>query len=282
MVLGHIILVSGDPIGPKEDLLLLIKEFKYFIKGAGLTSCFVGVQKETLLLLSSFGYKEFYAGEEAVVSLLEYDKSRLKRKVRRAEKHILMQGISTEVYSRSTIPAHFLDQIETLSQKWLHFKGKREIGFSMTLGRVPGIMDTDCEFVLAVQDNTIVGYLTFVPVYPSNGLSLDEMRRSEDCPNGLMEFLLLQAFAHYKTKGIGEISLNFAAFHQKEINDPGWFSHFQALLYKGLGKYLYGNNIYRFNKKFLPDWKSRYIAFEQRIHIPLYILAIARTELNFA
>lgn len=280
IVKGKIALVSGDPIGPNDDIPLLLKEFNYFVKGSNLISCFLAVNNETLENLVEMGHKHLHIGKEAIIALNNFNKSLLKKKVRRAERYILNQGVICRIYKRKDIPTQYLSQLQPIAEEWLQARGGKEKRFSMTLGRIPTDMDPDCEIVLALQNENVIGYLTFVPVYTQKGLSLDAARKRKNAPNGLIEFLLLQCLEQFKIQGINTVSLNFATFHQSTSNNYKpvlqiLYSH----LYKVLGRIYKTNNLYTFNNKFLPDWQERYIVFEKKRYLPNYLYAIVKTEL---
>ena len=279
--LAGVALVSGDPIGLAEDVRALYEEFSFFTKGSKLSTCFIGIHEKSLPLLHSFHHKTIHAGDEAIVSLDEYNKNSLKKKVRRAESHISSLGIVCKIYSRKDLPLHYLEQIYAISQEWLQQKGGKEQGFSMTLGRIPDLVDKDCEFILAIKEDTILGYITFVPSYASKSRSLDLSRRRHNTPNGLTEFLLIKAFDYYKEKDIRQVSLNFATFYKHNYQHKySLFKLLNLIAHKSLSKIYKTNNLYSFNEKFLPKWQSRYVAFEKTRFIPYYLFAIAKTELN--
>ena len=281
-ILGQIALVSGDPVGPIDDIPMLLKEFTYFVKGAKLSTCFIGVHEKSLEYLKAFNHKIIHAGDEAIVSLDTYNKDFLKKKVRRAEKYISRVGIRCEIYNRKDLPLMYLQQINTISQEWLKDKGGKERGFSMTLGRIPDLLDEDCEFILALRKDELLGYVTFVPSYASQSRSLDLSRRRQNTPNGLTEFLLIKALDHYKQENIQQVSLNFATFYKHNYHHGySLFKFFHAVVYGSLSKIYKTNKLYTFNQKFLPEWQSRYIAFEKTRLIPQYLFAIAKLELNF-
>lgn len=277
---GKIALVTGDPIGPASDISSLLKEFNYFVKGAGLTSCFLAVNYEILQNLSEIGHKYLHIGKEAIITLSSFDKNLLKKKVRRAERHILSQGIECRIYSRRDIPEQYLNQLPIIAEEWLKEKGGKEKRFTMTLGRIPMTTDPDCEIVLALQNDKVIGYLTFVPVYASKSLSLDASRKNRNVPNGLTEFLLIQSLEHFKKKGIKTVSLNFTTFQLSREDIQG--SSYKFLLthfYKFLSLIYNTNTLYKFNNKFSPSWKERYIVFEKKRYLPNYLFAIAKAEL---
>lgn len=281
IILNKVALVSGDPIGPETDIHILLREFNYFVKGAKLSTCFVGVHEKSFIFLRSIKHQFVHVGEEAIIPLADYQKKSLKKRVRRAERHIDSMGIICKIYSRKELPSKYLNQIREVSREWLMFKGGKERGLSMTLGRIPNLEDKDCEFVIALKDEKVLSYLTFVPSYASKSLSLDTSRRKKDSPNGLSEFLIIKALEYYKAKNIKQISLNFATFYKHDYrHDNSLFKILKIWIYKSLSKFYKTNKLYTFNEKFLPQWESRYIAFEKRRYIPRYLLAIARTELN--
>lgn len=278
--MGKIVLVSGDPIGPMEEIPLLLKEFSYFIKGANLTSCFLAVNKETLDTLVPLGHKQLHIGKEAVIHLTDFNKNLLKKKVRRAERYILNQGITCKIYKRSDIPTQYLTQLQEVTEEWLGEKGGKEKRFTMTLGRIPTHTDRDCEIALALKDEEVIGYLTFVPVYVAKSLSLDATRKKKQVPNGLTEFLLMQSLEYFKEKGIKTISLNFATFHHtmNDIQKPSSMI-ILSVFYQFLSRIYKTNNLYQFNNKFLPIWQERYVVFEKKRYLPNYLFAIAKAEL---
>lgn len=279
-VKGRIALVSSDPIGPKEDILLLLKEFSYFIKGAKLSSCFLAVNQETLQNLLEMGHKHLHIGKEAIVQLANFNKQLLKKKVRRAERYILNQGITCRIYKRKDIPPLYLDQLRFIDKEWLQDKGGKEKRLTMTLGRIPTEVDQDCEIVLALKDEMVLGYLTFVPVYASNGLSLDAARKKSAVPNGIIEFLLIQSLEYFKKNNYKMVSLNFATFYHTKKDLGKFFNRLVFVVpYKLLSTIYKTNNLYSFNNKFLPIWRERYFVFEKKRYLPNYIFAITQTEL---
>jgi lysylphosphatidylglycerol synthetase-like protein (DUF2156 family) len=61
-------------------------------------------------------------------------------------------------------------------------------------------------------DRPIRGVLHFVRCYGRSAMSLSFMRRDPGTPNGLTEFMVVQAVELLGQRGIEEMSLNFAAF----------------------------------------------------------------------
>jgi len=104
------------------------------------------------------------------------------------------------------------------------------------------------------------------------------MRREHDTPNGLTEFLVVQAIALLKERGSEEISLNFVAFAR-------WLHRPHGLVERALGRVVTAfdrwfqiESLYRFNAKFFPRWEPRYFLYEGALGLPRAGLAALRVE----
>ena len=148
-------------------------------------------------------------------------------------------------------------------------QGAPERGFSMAMDSLTGEHDHETLVVLARdEERHIKGVLHFVPVYGRPAMSLSFMRRDPDTPNGLTEFMVVQAAQLLKDRGVVEMSLNFAAF-AKWIHSPE--KRHERVLGRliALGnRYFQIESLYRFNAKFFPRWEPRYLVYEGALGLP--------------
>ena len=117
------------------------------------------------------------------------------------------------------------------------------------------------------------GFLHFVPTYGRAAVSLSLMRRDPETPNGLTEFMVAEAIEMLRTQGIGEVSLNFAAF-ARFIHSPK--GRVQRLFRYGLGwadAVFQIERLYRFTAKFFPRWEPRYLMYEGALGLARVALA---------
>ncbi len=276
---GTVALVGGDPIGPEECASDLIASFIEFALANGLEPCFLGVSARTVSRYSALGMGTLKIGEEAVIDLASFDVDTLKRKVRRAARHISDLGITAVTYRRDELPAPVLAQIRSISREWVRSNGGVERGFSMTLGRLPREADGDCELVVAQRGEEVLGFLSLAPVYRAGAWSLDSMRRRPDSPNGLMEFLIIRAAETYCARGCAMLSLNFATLSNAAGDiDSRAVDQTRRFLFERLSSYYQLKSLYQFNVKFAPQWSSRYLAYRDVLKIPKLALAITQSE----
>jgi lysylphosphatidylglycerol synthetase-like protein (DUF2156 family) len=129
-------------------------------------------------------------------------------------------------------------------------------------------------------DGRVGGFLHLAPAPAGGGWSLSAMRRRPDAPNGLTEFLVVEALAWAREAGASELSLNFCAFtelisEERAITLPRRFMR-RALLAADSAFQL--ERLYAFNRKFFPEWRRRYICVERFTDLPAVGLAYLHAE----
>jgi lysyl-tRNA synthetase class 2 len=104
------------------------------------------------------------------------------------------------------------------------------------------------------------------------------MRRDREAPNGLTEFMVVQAIDALKARGIEEISLNFAPF-ARLIHSPASASErVLGRVAVAADRFFQVERLYRFNAKFLPRWEPRYMIYEGLFGLPRAGLAVMWAE----
>jgi lysylphosphatidylglycerol synthetase-like protein (DUF2156 family) len=274
----NVALVGGDPIGPHRQIRPLLREFLGFCRANGLHPAFVGTGCKHLAAYRAAGLRVLKIGEECSIRLGEFDSSSLKRKVRRAERHCLEHGYETRMVDARDITDEQRAQALAIARAWVQSKGGSERGFSMTLGRFPNPTD-DVRVLLALNNDRLAGFLTFVPVYGSNGWSLDMMRRDPEVPNGMTEFMVIQAANLLKGEGSDFMSLNFASLSSTEIApEPRILTTVRKFLFENLSSVYQLKSLYQFNEKFNPEWSSRYLVYGDLRRTPSIIMAVVQAE----
>jgi lysyl-tRNA synthetase class 2 len=123
-------------------------------------------------------------------------------------------------------------------------------------------------------DGRLGGFLQLVPSPATNGYSLASMRRRLDTPNGLMEFLIVEALEWGRENGVSELSLNFSLFGSV-LRREGGFRRWALLRADRLFQI---ERLHSFNAKFFPDWRPRHLCFERYADLPLVALVYSHLE----
>jgi lysyl-tRNA synthetase, class II len=263
-----VLLLSGDPVGPEESFRPLLSELRRFADAHGLRLGAVGASERLRPLYEELGLRTIYLGDEAIVELGKFSlEGRAIRKVRQSVHRLTKAGYHAELHELSELDELTVEEIEQVLERGR--EGAPERGFSMAMDSIRCQRSQDTLVVLARDDEGVIrGVLHFVPVYGRATVSLSFMRRDPATPNGLTEFLVVKAVELLRERGLGEMSLNFAAF-AKWIHSP------QKRSERLLGRLIAVGNpffqiesLYRFNAKFFPRWEPRYLVYEGALGLP--------------
>ena len=269
-------LVSGDPVGEEAEIDELLAELRRLAQGHGWRFAVVGASGEHLDRYRALGLKPVAMGEEAVLRPQEFSlEGRAIRKVRQSVSRLRRAGYSFRIVAADEIGPKLEAELEHVSAMWR--RGLPERGFSMAIDdlHVPGT-------VLAVAEDAgrVGGFLHLAPAPAGGGWSLSAMRRRPDAPNGLTEFLVVEALAWARETGASELSLNFCALTDflapERMRTP-----VRRLVRRGL---LLADNVfqlerlYAFNRKFFPEWRPRYICVQRLTDLPAVGIAYLHAE----
>jgi lysyl-tRNA synthetase class 2 len=227
---------------------------------------------------AELGLHTRYLGDEAIVDVQGFSlEGRPIRKVRQSVSRLQKAGFTSELREMGTLDDATTAQIEKVLE--LGRMGAPERGFSMAMDTLTGDHAADTLAVLARDsDGEIRGVLHFVPCYGRPAVSLSFMRRDPETPNGLTEFLVVQAIEHLKQRGTEEMSLNFATAAKYLHSPEGAFERTLGKLAEVCNPYFQIESLYRFNAKFFPRWEPRYLVYEGAWGLPRAGLAAMWAE----
>ncbi len=150
----------------------------------------------------------------------------------------------------------------------------------MGMGCFEGIVRPGDLYLLArAPDGRLSATMRFIA--HRGKLSLDTMRRVGETPNGLNEALVCRALEVARARGIEEVSLNYAGLaHLVRGPAPGGLlkRHASRVLMAVLSRHFQMERLVRFNEKFSPDWRARYLVYESRSALPRAIVRTLQAE----
>ncbi|MGA9857007.1 MAG: phosphatidylglycerol lysyltransferase domain-containing protein [Solirubrobacteraceae bacterium] len=276
-----VLLLSGDPVGAAPALTQLLTDVQEFAQTRGLKLGAVGASEDLRPVYEQLGLRTIYLGDEAIIDLNAFSlEGRPIRKVRQSVSRLQKAGFSAEVQRVSALDPELRSEVEDVLERGR--EGAPERGFSMAMDTLGGEHDEETLVLLARDesdpDRPVRGVLHFVPCFGRPAMSLSFMRRDPDTPNGLTEFMVVKAIELLRERGVGEISLNFAAFAK-------WMHSPERRLERALGKlislgnrYFQIESLYRFNAKFFPRWEPRYLVYQGPMGLPRASLAAMWAE----
>jgi phosphatidylglycerol lysyltransferase len=265
---GSTAVVAGDPIGPSEELPLVLKQFIDFCKEQDWTIVFWQVCENIASMYHDAKFHLLKIGEDAVLNPQNFTlKGGAMANVRSSAKRAEKDHLSVLFYRGQVTDPNQLAQMECISTHWLAQKGGSEMGFSMGSFEPQG--NSAYLYALAVDtQNKVHGFVSFVPIYGRNGWGLDLMRRAETCAPGTMELLLARSIEYMKDQGSTMVSLGLAPLSNANEEDETFLTNSIDFLTRRFGNLNQRQSLFNFKKKFQPAWESRYLVYSDALNLP--------------
>jgi len=184
-VVGNVAVVLGDPVGPDEDIGLLVAEFDEFCARNDWYLAFYQVLPNYLSIYRARGYKILKIGEEAIVDLPDFSLSGKDRKsLRNAVNRLSKKGCTTE-FVTPPLKDSLLESLMEVSNQWLNTQQGGEKRFS--LGWFDPHYIKSCPVMLVKDDiGNIQAFANIIPEYQIKEGTVDLMRRRGG-ESGLMD-----------------------------------------------------------------------------------------------
>jgi len=200
--------------------------------------------------------------------------------LRQAVNRVAKYGYTIEFHDPASIDPALAERLSRLMGE--SRRGQVERGFSMTLSRVFDGRDTG--LLLAVcrgPDGEPAAFCQYVPAGDIGGYSLDLMRRSEgEHPNGLTDFVVVRTIERLRADGHRGLSLNFATMRAVLAGEMGDSvgRRVEKRVMQHLSDSMQIESLWRYNAKFQPAWRRRYLAYDSPEHLVAVGIAVAGAE----
>ena len=248
-----------DPVGPPREWPELIASFVALAHAHGGRAAFYQVRPEALPLYLDAGLKLMKLGEEACITLSDFDlagpqRSRLRYALKRGGR----DGLTAEIVDSAQVPA-LLPTLHQVSESWLLRRQAREKSFSVAA------FDADylsAQSVMLVRQNGhAVAFATFMTTDLHTEATVGVMRHLSAASPYAMEFLFTRLALHLKEVGFSRLSLGMAPLSGlKPTPLAGNWHHIGHLLWRFGGRLYNFRGLRSFKSKFDPDWQPRYLA----------------------
>lgn len=205
---GSAWVAGGGPVGPASEIVAIARAFASAAEGAKRRVSFFavgeGFARATGFSCVRIGAQPFWRPErwESVVAAsasLRYQVKRARKKgvvVRRVEATELAHG--TEVRG----------QVDALLARWSEARSLAPMGFLVKLE--PFVEPSEHVYLIAEKDARVVGLLSAVPIYATNGWLVEDLLRDRTAPNGTIELLVDHAMRGFAERTSGPVTLGLA------------------------------------------------------------------------
>lgn len=275
----HYALVLENPVaGSDQAKADLLNSFEHYCSAHGLRNFYYRVTEADLPLYAGLHKKWILLGQEAIVDLSVFSlEGSSKKSMRNALRKIENGGFHFKIYT-APLRDGFIQQLKAVSDKWLHQDGHAESGFSQ------GVFDEheikNCT-VLTVEngESKVLAFTNLIRSYKAGEATYDLIRKSDDAPNGVLDFLTVQMIQYFKNNDFKTLNMGLAPLAGMQGNTMNelimqfYKDHFQqASGFKGLFEY---------KDKFEPRWENRYLIYDQAfdlVRFPRVLQSVSRRQ----
>lgn len=289
---SNTLLAIGDPIGPEEELTPLLRDFARFAEDRDWTIAFFQSLPEHQDLYRSLGWRSIHIGEDPVLHPETFSlEGSAMGDVRRSAAKLSAAGMKAVHFRPGENPFDpsrdregYAPQLAAISAAWLHAHPGREKGFCMGRFDLHHLRDSWLVAAWNPATNKVEAFLTWVAVPARRGWALDLMRRRDDAPSGVMEFLVAASVEDARRVGDEILSLSLSALSRAEPDgaaepeESAAVTRGRALIAKHLARFYRFEGLFKWKSKFQPAFEPRYLVFPHPLALPRVALALARAQ----
>lgn len=259
-------LVLENPVAINESAMEnSILDFDRFCRRNGLSSIYYRIPAQSAPLYRSMGKSLLPLGQEASVNLQIFSlEGKEYKSMRNAVNKMEREGFTFVAYE-APLNKKLLQQLRAVSDEWLRMYGRNELGFSQ------GIFDDNelkHQSILTMEDSEgkIFAFINLIPGASGLDASFDLMRRTQDAPNGTMDFMFVKMFLHLKLRGYQTCNLGLVPMSGLDhpITIPERLIH---LAYERLPQFSNYKSLRFFKEKFNPEWEMKYVAYDSQLDL---------------
>jgi phosphatidylglycerol lysyltransferase len=257
---GNYAVVLENPVAENRDELKnCICEFDKYCYESGMDSIYYRVSEESLDIYHELRKKDLFLGQEGVVDISAFNlDGRSKKSLRNAVKKITDSGYKSTIHT-PPVKDGILQKIKSVSDEWLNETGRSEIIFSQGMFVWEELKQ---QTIITVENSEekIIAFLNIIPDYANSESTYDLMRKTEDAPNGVMDFILIEMFNYLKTKNFRFVNIGFAPM--SGLDDPHTFSErSMKFAYEKIKSFSHYKGLREYKEKFEPIWYNKYLIY---------------------
>ncbi len=258
---GNFAVVLENPVAENtEEMKACISEFDQYCYESGMKSIYYRVPEENLEIYSQLRKKNLFLGQEGVVNVSTFSLSGGARKpMRNAINKVVDRGYKATIHE-APVKDGILQKIKSVSDEWLHDMKRSEIIFSQGMF-VWEELKQQTIITVENEEEKIIAFLNIIPDFAKDEATYDLIRKTEDAPNGVMDFILVELFNYVKSKGINFVNLGFAPM--SGLDDPHTFPEkSMKFAYEKIRSFSQYKGLREYKEKFDPEWHNKYLIYQ--------------------
>jgi len=261
-IAGNFAVVLENPVAENpENLKKCVLSFDKFCYENGFKNIFYRVPEESLTLYREISKKSLFLGQEGIVNLNTFTLEGGKNKaLRNAINKVIDEGFKSSIHI-PPIKDGLLQKLKAVSGEWLHSTNRDEIIFSQGMFRWNELKN---QTIITVENSEekVIAFLNIIPDFSPGECTYDLIRKTEDSPHGVLDFILVELFRYMKSQNYSKVNLGFAPM--SGIDDPHTFpERTMKFAYEKIRSFSHFKGSRNFKEKFFPSWYNKYLIYSQ-------------------
>ncbi|MEH6406089.1 MAG: phosphatidylglycerol lysyltransferase domain-containing protein [Leeuwenhoekiella sp.] len=243
-----------------EVFIKKINQFERAMLSQNLNVIYYRIPESSIGIYEALNKKTLLLGEDAYVNLETFTLDGGDAKaLRNAVNKIVKSGFIFKVNKAPQNDA-FLQQLRQVSDSWLKDMERTELGFSQGYFREGELKN---QTILSVEntEGKIMAFLNIIEDSVPGELNFDLMRKTDDAPHGVMDFLFVEMMQNYKELGYRTLCLGMVPL--SGIDEPENIAEqVLKLAYERIKLFSHYKSLRFFKEKFKPYWIKVYAAYD--------------------
>lgn len=257
---GNFAVVLEDPVAEdRQAMIKSIREFDEFCFANSLESLYYRVPEESLPVYQELSKKYMFVGQEGVVDLRTFTLEGGRNKaLRNAINKVIDEGYKSSVH-QPPIKDGLMQKLKAVSDEWLQSTQRTEIVFSQGMFIWEELKN---QTIITVEnaEEKVIAFVNIIPDFTPGEGTYDLIRKTDDSPHGVMDFILVELFRYLKSQNYSAVNLGFAPM--SGISDPHTFQERTLkFAYEKIKSFSHYKGLRYFKEKFYPVWYNKYLVY---------------------
>ena len=257
---GSFAVALENPVSENEETMKgAIRVFDRYCYENGFRNFYYRVPEEDLRIYKELGKKALFIGQEGIVDLNTFTLEGGRNKaLRNAINKVTEEGFHSKIHT-PPIKDGLLQKLKAVSDEWLNSTNRKEIVFSQGMFLWDELKK---QTIITVEnpEEKVIAFLNIIPDYASGDSTYDLIRKSDDSPHGILDFIMAELFKYLKSQDYSTVNLGFAPM--SGINDPHTFQEKSIrFAYEKIRSFSHYKGLRNYKEKFLPSWYNKYLIY---------------------
>ena len=257
---GNFAVALENPVAESpESMKQCLMAFEEFCYDNGLKSIYYRVPAESLAVYKQLSKKSLFLGQEGIVDLTTFTLEGGKNKaLRNAINKVIDRGFRSTVHT-PPVKDGLMQKLKAVSDEWLKSNQREEIVFSQGMF-VWNELKNQTVITVESPEEKVIAFLNIIPDYAPGEGTYDLIRKTDDAPNGVLDFLLVELFKYLRSLGYTSVNLGFAPM--SGLDDPHNFPEkSMKFAYEKIRSFSHYKGLRIFKEKFFPAWHNKYLIY---------------------